>query len=289
MLWPTLRNKLSQPYPMHDETRWNWRMALGSGLFVLLFLFILQPFGSRVPAGKEWFYLRICAEYGLITSVVTLAWGPLQAFFPHFFKEEKWQVWKEIVTTLLFVSVIATANMLYAVVRFVQPLNWQTFAYWQFVTWAVGIFPTLYGVLRKQVQLMQRYAAEAADLTRQLHPSPPHPAEPALLLNGENQGESLQIHPDDLLCLAAADNYVQVFYRENGTTRQRLLRGALRRFEAALAPYPRFFRCHRTYVVNLDRVIRISGNAQGYKLHLDGLEQPVPVSRALNDEIRKRF
>lgn len=284
----TLRRWLRQPYPLSDGDRWGWRVAAGSGLFVMLFLFFLQPFGMRVEEGQGWQWLRISAEFGFVTVVVTLLWGRLERLLPAVFNEENWRVWKEIAATLLFVSAIATANMLFAAWRFGFSLSWRSFGYWQFATWCVGVFPTVFGVFSKQMRLMRRYSAEAAALSGQL---PHHENTPAaqLVLSGENQGETLVLAPDDLLYLAAADNYVQVFYRENGQFKNRLLRGALRRMEETLAGHPQFFRCHRTFVVNLDRVARITGNAQGYKLHFEGLEETVPVSRALNEAIRARL
>ena len=40
-------------------------------------------------------------------------------------------------------------------------------------------------------------------------------------------------------------------------------------------------RCHRSYIVNLDKISQVSGNAQGLKLSFDGLEDVlVPVSRS---------
>lgn len=283
-----IRHWLRQPYPLSDGDRWGWRVALFSGLFVTLFLFFLQPFGMQVDEGEQWIWLRISAEFGLVTAAVTLLWGRLERLLPFFFNEEKWQVWKEIVATLLFVSALATANMLFAAWRFGHPLSWRSFGYWQFATWSVGIFPTVFGVFSKQMRLMRRYSAEAAVLSGQL-PHQEHVAAPQVVLSGENQGETLALAADDLLCIAAADNYVQVFFREGGQVKNRLLRGALRRMEDVLAGQPQFFRCHRTFVVNLDRVARITGNAQGYKLHLEGTEMTVPVSRALNEAIRVRL
>lgn len=68
-----------------------------------------------------------------------------------------------------------------------------------------------------------------------------------------------------------------------------MLRSTLRRMEDALASWPQFFRCHRTYLVNLDKVAHVSGNAQGYRLHLEGLDDTIPVSRNLNDIVDAKF
>ncbi len=288
MFWRNVIKWLRQPYPLYEKDRWNWRIAFFSGLFVTFFLFFLRPFGAQIEEDETWIWLRICAEYGLITVVVTLLWGYVERLFPRVFVEAGWKVWKEIAATLLFVSAIATANMLYSSWRYDRALSWRGFMFWQFATWSVGIFPTVLGVFLKQMKLMQRYSAEAADLSRHLDHHE-HPERTPLVLSGENQGESLSILPDDLLYIAAADNYVQVFFLEDGQVKNRMLRGALRRFEDALAGQASFFRCHRTFLVNLDQVIRITGNAQGYKLHLHGVKAAVPVSRSLNDAIRVRI
>ena len=42
-------------------------------------------------------------------------------------------------------------------------------------------------------------------------------------------------------------------------------------------------------IVNLDRIISVTGNSQGYRLVLNGTETIVPVSRNLNEEISTRL
>ena len=54
-------------------------------------------------------------------------------------------------------------------------------------------------------------------------------------------------------------------------------------------PYAVFFRCHRAYIVNLDKIEQVEGNAQGYKLKLQGTEDLIPVSRNLNSEFSDRL
>jgi DNA-binding LytR/AlgR family response regulator len=53
--------------------------------------------------------------------------------------------------------------------------------------------------------------------------------------------------------------------------------------------YNYFYRCHRSYLVNLNYIRHISGNATGYKLHLEGVNDLIPVSRNLNNEIIEKI
>lgn len=95
------------------------------------------------------------------------------------------------------------------------------------------------------------------------------------------EGSSAPGQSEEFLYAESADNYVKVFY----TGGQQLIRSTLKQLEDSFRGNERIFRCHRTYLVNLDRVIHISGNAQGYKLHLEGVVQTIPVSRSLNGQI----
>ena len=56
-----------------------------------------------------------------------------------------------------------------------------------------------------------------------------------------------------------------------------LLRSSLSHLETQL-PGP-VVRCHRSYLVNLHQVGQVTGNAQGYRLHLHGGQAVVPVAR----------
>ncbi len=67
-----------------------------------------------------------------------------------------------------------------------------------------------------------------------------------------------------------------------------LLRSSLTRIERQLRPfYPRLFRCHRAYIVNSARIVKVAGNAQGLKLTLKDAAAAIPVSRRYVDEFRR--
>ncbi len=284
---------LRQPFPLLNDRRRTWRMVLIGFLFVTFFLYFFQPFGLQAAPGQASQIFILCLEYGMVTLVVLLLWGWVTRVLPYVFQEEKWQVWKEILANLAVVALIATGNLLYTHFRFDAPLSWYLLWRWQVVTWGVGIFPTLYGVFHKQLQLTRRFSTEAGLLSKKMeqqHEQTSADHSPVLInLQGENQGESLSLTTDQLHYLAAADNYVQVFYMENEQLKSRMLRSTLKKMEDALAAYPQFFRCHRTYLVNLDKVRHLTGNAQGYRLQLVHQEETVPVSRNLNEVIQKRL
>lgn len=65
-----------------------------------------------------------------------------------------------------------------------------------------------------------------------------------------------------------------------------MLRSSLSRLENQLEGQ-NIVRCHRSFIVNLDKVEKVTGNAQGYKLHLETPELVVPVARKYSEIVEK--
>lgn len=280
---------LSHPYPFEKHWPQTFRSALWAGLFVMLFLFLFKPFGTQIREGAEWIYLKYCALFGLVTAVVTILVNGFCLLLPAVFDEEKWRIWKEILYNLFFISCIGFGNLLLAHWAWSVPLGIDSFWKWQLLTFAVGIFPTLIGVFLTQMKQNRHYAVEAARLSRQVQMPVAAPPYRSVTLSGDNQNENLRLDASQIAYLSAADNYVQVYFFENGSLKSRMLRATMKKMEDALAACPEFLRCHRTFIVNLEKVRQVTGNAQGYRLLLEGVEASVPVSRNLSEEVQKRL
>ena len=282
---------LNQPYPYVGTWRDNFRNAFYGGLFVFLFLVIFRPFGLGQANIKFGQLALVCGYFGLVTSAALIVLALTMRAMPSFFREEDWVIWKEILTNVIAVMMIGTGNMLMASYLFGQSITPAVFWVWQKTTLAVAFFPIFFTAYTKQ-QVLQRRHAKGADILNEKiadHPNPESNSAPTILLNGDNQNETLPLHPSTLLYLEAADNYVRVFFHKNEILENTMLRGTLKKMEGQLNGHQQFFRCHRTYLVNLNKVEHVSGNAQGYKLHLENCETLIPVSRSLNGKIVERF
>jgi DNA-binding LytR/AlgR family response regulator len=293
-------NWLQQPYPIN----FNWSSLLKGGIlggvFVTFFLFTFKPFSSYEGLSQGQI-LWISVQFGLITVVWTLVWGLFIKVLPNIFKEEGWNVWREIVFHIFFIMGIGSFNMIYAANAYNYGLSWPVFWQWQWITLSIGIFPTVMSVMYKQIKWMKEYSVAAANLSVQVSSKENHTINDhkevenqatnpiKITLSGDNLNETLSIFPEQLVYISAADNYVHVFYTENEQIKNKLLRATLRKMEDALANIPQCYRCHRTFLVNLQKVQHISGNAQGYKLHLHDIELTIPVSRSLNEEIQRKI
>lgn len=118
----------------------------------------------------------------------------------------------------------------------------------------------------------------------------PSPAEDTCLHISDEYGKlALSLQPARLLLMKAEDNYVQVFYEHGHTVRKELIRNSLKKLEGQLAGHG-FVRAHRSYMVNVGRVILFRKNTKGHYLQLDGLaDVTVPVSTSYLPDFLQRF
>lgn len=115
------------------------------------------------------------------------------------------------------------------------------------------------------------------------------PADACLLIRDEHDKPVLTVHPDKLLLIKAEDNYVHIFYRSGSTISKDLVRTPLKKLEAQLAPAG-FSRAHRSYLVNMSKVVLFKKNSKGYYLHIEGLEDTtVPVSGTCLEKFKTAF
>lgn len=127
---------------------------------------------------------------------------------------------------------------------------------------------------------------------QQIKTQPKQPkSKPAVVcIPTENKEEDFEIQAEDLLYIQTSDNYLEIFYLENNLISKKLIRNTLKSVSEVLEDdFPQFFRCHKSYLVNLHQVKHISGNAQGYRLHLFYGNELLPVSRQNNSIIKEKI
>lgn len=88
----------------------------------------------------------------------------------------------------------------------------------------------------------------------------------------------------DLILIEAADNYCKFTFLSNGQIKTKLLRMRMKEAEKELTGLVQFERCHRSFIVNIEMISGIEGNAQAYRLALFYLDDSIPVSRAYDVE-----
>ena len=90
---------------------------------------------------------------------------------------------------------------------------------------------------------------------------------------------------DDLLYLQGADNYVTVYYSDRQKHEKFLLRNTLKQLEETLKPMD-VIRCHRSYMVNFQKVKLIERSKEGLRIKLNTQTIiEIPVSKTYIESV----
>jgi hypothetical protein len=92
----------------------------------------------------------------------------------------------------------------------------------------------------------------------------------------------LKLPVEQLLCFEANDNYVIIYYFDKNNELKKLMeRFSLKKIEEILSlENVKFERVHKSFLINANFLVAISGKAQAYRLELKGFETLIPVSRS---------
>ncbi|AFK02613.1 LytTr DNA-binding region [Emticicia oligotrophica DSM 17448] len=273
---------LRQPYPFGEKTKLSVLLqSLGEGAFIALFLIVFQPLGVSEwhDPNKVWHLIG----FGLITTLcgLILRLGIFKTF-PKYHNEAFWNVGREILAIMLLILMIAFGNLLYSNFAFHLKISFGTF-FWMFIgVMIIGVFPATFGVMLNYIVQLKKY-------TRPIeihHHAEPFTPSSTIKLIAENEKDFIELSATKLLYIESSDNYSTIVFEKEGVLQKELLRSSLTRLEGQIN-YPNIVRCHRSFIVNLDKVANVTGNAQGYKLHLEVPALQVPVARKYSEIVER--
>ena len=285
---------LQQPYPFGEKS--NIRLliqSIGEGTFIALFLIFFQPFGvSDWQDPNKNSYL---AGYGLITALcgIILRFAVFKTF-PKYHSEATWNVGKEVLSIMMLIMMIAAGNIVYSNLIFNFENGIISFLWMLLAVVIIGIFPATFGVMLNYIIQLKKFNQQIVvhhhhtpEITLAEQVSENKVQNSVLLkLIAENEKDSIELAVDSLYFIESSDNYSTVFYEKNQKLQKELLRSSLTRLESQISS-ENIVRCHRSFIVNLDKVEKVTGNAQGYKLHLKSPELLVPVARKYSEIIER--
>ncbi len=273
-------NLLIQPYPVDFTPSKVWKKSSVFGLFVFLFLFVFKPFGLTTYPGN---IFLISAGYGCICFTVMVVINIIPpSIFRTYFNEENWTAMKEFYFNGLNIILIAIANVSYSALIGIVPMNLHAFLVFLFYTIAIGIFPIGISILLIQRKRKRKFETQSLVLNEALSRE-----QTKITISSNNLNEELTIPSNDLLFIQSADNYIEVNYLKNQLPAKAVIRNTLKQVEEDLQKHPQYYRCHKSFLVNLKRISSFSGNAQGYRLHFQDTALTVPVSRKLHKKVHQ--
>lgn len=294
---------LKQPYPFESSLLKRSIIAIGVGFFVFLFLYVFKPFELGTYEGSQ---LLLAGGYGLVTTLLITFFNLMMTFsFQNYFNEAGWTVGREFFWMFLLIALLGIANTVYTMLFGIGNFTFRSVFYFELYTISIGFFPILASIGFNYYRLKSGYESQSEKINSQIHEHEAHQksadvltenrltaeaTEDAVTIISENGKDRFDFITKDILFIKSADNYIEVFYlSKDAKISTELIRATLKKCETLFQNHPAFFRCHKSYLVNLTQVKKVSGNAQGYKLHLNHVEELIPVSRLHNETIKTKL
>ena len=280
---------LHQPFPYPDNFRRRLLMAAGISVFVFFLFVVFKPFGMNNIAEN---HILIAAGYGAVTFIIAFLTNIIvPKILPGVFNERKWTVLREIIYIQFLIFLVATGNLLFTGWLGYHMMGWEELMRFELIAWAVSAILVISLIITKQLFLARRNLKSAKNISDNLYHKERLMSKNGVMVTivAENSKDNFLVEARSIHYVAAADGYVEVFYYKNNIVEKKMLRNSLRNVQGNLKTYSQFYRCHRAYIVNLEKVVKVTGNAQGYRLILENVQDQIPVSRSMNQEITLRL
>lgn len=264
----------NRAYPFNEDLRHNAKIIFFISIGILGVLLIFQPIGIVELSRKDVFYLTTGLAASTFLSLI-LNLILLPSLLPKLFNPKRWKVKSEIFWNIWIVFTIMSSNFLFYSKLFgFFEIGLDTI--WKLLL--LSVLPVSVLITINQDRLLRAHLKSAEALNRKLSESNIQD-EKLVTFSSDYKNDNLSLKMSSLLLIRSANNYIEIFYLQNGVPKSQMVRCSMLNAERTVKDFETTIRCHRMYIVNINHIVKIEGNSQGYRLALDGIEFPVLVSQ----------
>jgi hypothetical protein len=264
------------------------RLIFFTAIFALLFINIFQPFGSRgwypdITDFKYFFFSSLIILIGMLVVVVS------RIIMLAYVKKNSIMYWQyglwvlaEILSMSLFYSLFSKFIPKVGIERDLLEIFRQS----TINTSMVILLP--YAIL----WLYFSWHDKNIMLEKMTHDEPLRESKKkSFIAFPDEKGElKITIMLENLLYVDSADNYATIHYLNKSKISNFLIRNSLKWMEENLTKESPLVRCHRSYIVNLDKVKVLRKTKEGIFLELDAINTPdIPVSKTYYERVMSKF
>lgn len=264
------------------------QLILLTAAFALLFINIFQPFNSRnwypnISEFKYFFFSSLIILTGMLVVVVS------RMIMLRYTRSRELQVWQfalhvfgEVVFMSLFYTIFSRYFPRIGVERDLLDIFVQSS---KNTAWILLLPYSILWLLFSWRE-KNRLLAEIKKIEAE-----PGIARRNLIAFPDEKGElKLSIDQENLLYIDSADNYATIHYLNKSKLSHYLIRNSLKWIEENLTHETPLIRCHRSFIVNLDKVKVLRKTKEGIFLEMDALSTPdIPVSKTYYKRVMDKF
>ncbi|MFS4445355.1 LytTR family DNA-binding domain-containing protein [Maribacter sp. 2307UL18-2] len=258
----------------------NWKptfwIALVLGVLLSLLLITLEPFDNSNSFSNKYFIL---SGYTLCILIPVLLVHPIENYF-YTLQTNRWYIINEILYVVSTLFIIFLFSFLYHF-YVVSGLSSFTFAsIWDFIKdYGVPFIPI---VVPLWVYLRSKYGV----IEVPLYDKENHKKRTSVTITGNNKSETLTIFESDFVFARAQQNYVDIYFNTESGMQQKTFRSTLSNIMKQL---PTAWQVHRSYLVNLDYLTAVEGNARKRFMKISKTEETIPISQIYYRALGKRL
>ena len=257
---------MNTAYPFDPKFKNHLLLALGLAVWIFCFLNFTEPLDiDDFSTSEKWMYLPF---YGLVGAGTYLLILPVQRLLYN--KKNKWGILNEFSFFIVMAIIgFVLARMVYLYI--VVPDEEYPYDLPYFIT---DIYiPALSAIL--PIVIIGRWALGKYK-EKKLE-------DQKIEIKGEGIYEGIRLQQNDVICIKADDNYVEVSYLDNHEAKKQLIRNKLLVVEKE---HPWLLRTHRSYLVNPYHFIQWQNS--GGKLQMEVTTQlEIPVSKTYTDRVKQ--
>ncbi|MCK5170713.1 MAG: LytTR family transcriptional regulator [Bacteroidales bacterium] len=264
---------LNKPYPFNDDLKYNSKLIFFISIGVLVFLYLFQPLDVSLMDNKQKLYVVV--GLGVITFLsLSLNLLILPSLFPGIFIKGIWNIKKEILWNIWILSTISVGYYLYYKLLGIFEIDFKTVL----GLIIIAIIPITGLLTVSRNRILRSYLKLSEGINKKLKEKKSI-EEQLVHFESDYVKDNLSIKVNLLLFIRAANNYIEVFWKEGEVIKNQMIRTSLSKAEELLKEHKFIFKCHRSYMVNMRSIDKIEGNIQGYKIFFENLDFSVPVSK----------
>lgn len=267
---------LNRRFPQNYLLRHPLRGFLILAVFTFFFALLYQPLHSHETGNLT--YGETMAIYSVVAALSATIIIRALKLFRYFSGIEEWTLSKELLSVFLVLLGMGIGIYLFAFIIEPAAPRWNFATLWDSCknAFLVGILPFSFFTI---INLNQLPGKETSLYGSPAEASEPETFEEQIKIDSKLKKEKLAFYPSQFLYAEADGNYIVFYLEVDKELKKKIIRNSISQVEAQLASHPHFFRTHRSFIVNLEKVSQKQGNASGYRLKFHGVKDEIPVSR----------
>lgn len=277
-----MKTILNKQYDLLESKTFRYLFVFGGSGFAFIFLWIFEPYGlyNLTTISEKFLAIGLYIGIGLILMLI-------QFFILQSLVIKTYTVLKTIGWIILSFLIIGTSSSIINSYLYNNgQFNLLGFFYFQGVILSINIIPVSVFILIHYNLTLRKRLRLSSQFNDKLHgKNEIQKNDLKVIINSENKKEDFSLSLDSLLYITSVDNYINVYYLESNKIEHALVRYSLTGIETDNQNISEILRCHKSYIINKNKIKSISGNAGGYKIKLYNCNMLIPVSRKWNKSL----